>query len=309
MPELSTHPADAHPSDDERLIETIVTALYRQILKREPDKTGLSNHARRLLDQGLGTGFPQTLAAFMNSPEYHRTFVSRAFGLSSAVSAAIFPTFKHVVSLGTQCYSSAMLQKLGLKRYSAPFDWLFSSCEMISHCIDDDFATFLDKAHYAPDPEIRRAPKSTNRCDHLFYRSAFGVRHVFNHHDPTLDDDYAYFARCIERFRSVLRSGDHALFFLVTHARDQNRDNFLRLSDTLRAASSNTHLLFVEVGREMMESFPQVVLRHSMPHGKMYSICPTSKWEPLSFADQINDAAIARLIGQYPMALSSRENS
>lgn len=307
MPDTPTHSLITLQSDSDRMIEVIVTALYRNILGREPDKAGLEHHMQRLQERGLESGFPSLLTAFMSSAEYNRAVVAKAFSLSSnaPVIASTLP-IKHVISLGTHCYSSAILKRLGLKKYSTPFDWLFSSSDMVEHCIEDNFSMLLDRDQYEFVAVENRVNKDTNICDHRYYRSAFGVRFVFNHRNPATSRDFAYYVRCVDRFRRVLSSGDPALFLMVTKERANNGTSFSRLVNSLRSASRGAHLLFIEIGGPTNKPFPDVSLNDCVEESRFYSISPTSLWNPLSFADPINDTAIARLIMQYPMKLATQ---
>ncbi len=56
--------------------------------------------------------------------------------------------FNSFCSLGTLCHSSQLLKRNKLKKCSYPFDWIFSNCDIIHHCISDDFKIFLDKSYY-----------------------------------------------------------------------------------------------------------------------------------------------------------------
>lgn len=105
------------------------------------------------------------------------------------------------MSFGTHCYVAALLRRAGLRRFSGPFDWIFSSPGMARHCVEDDFKTFLDRTHYVPVPIEQRANPHFFRCNHTFYLQEYGVKWVFNHHNAWEDDDYAYVQRCVDRFR------------------------------------------------------------------------------------------------------------
>jgi hypothetical protein len=39
-----------------------------------------------------------------------------------------------------------LLKQNKLKLCSYPFDWIFSNCNNIIHCLEDDFNVFLDKS-------------------------------------------------------------------------------------------------------------------------------------------------------------------
>ena len=49
----------------------------------------------------------------------------------------------YVVSLGCMCAPAKHLQRLQLRLCAGPFDWIFSTPQMVTHCLQDDFACFL----------------------------------------------------------------------------------------------------------------------------------------------------------------------
>jgi hypothetical protein len=114
--------------------------------------------------------------------------------------------------------ASTVLKRTGLKTESYPFDWIFSSEEMVKHCIEDNFKTFLDKSEY----NTNFADHSI--CEHKFY-STIVENHqndesrddvIFNHHNPlTSVEDYEYFKRCVQRFKNLLSSDDSKVFLKV----------------------------------------------------------------------------------------------
>jgi hypothetical protein len=106
------------------------------------------------------------------------------------------------VSLGQNCSTAWYLKQLGLKVESYPFDWVFSSPKIIEHCISDNFATYLNRAH------ITNLGKSAG---HDLYHSSF-----FNHRSPLKSEgDFQYYQRCCERFENMLDS-KYAVTFVVT---------------------------------------------------------------------------------------------
>jgi hypothetical protein len=125
-------------------------------------------------------------------------------------------------SLGGLCHSAQLLKINDLKKESYPFDWIFSSLPMVEHCIKDDFKTFLDKSQYI-DYTTNITLKET-QCEHRFYGKMLGnPEHniIFNHHNPlSNENDYAYFERCVNRFRDLLKSTKNKRFLLF----DTNED-------------------------------------------------------------------------------------
>lgn len=83
------------------------------------------------------------------------------------------PIIQHIVRLGVQCLGSFLLKQAGLKRYSGPFDWIFSSVAMVNHCLEDDFKTFLQRSYYRSIPSEERVEfPNGEKCDHTWYGSS-----------------------------------------------------------------------------------------------------------------------------------------
>lgn len=109
----------------------------------------------------------------------------------------------YVCSLGPLCHSSEIFKRNKYKLCSYPFDWIYSNCDNIIDIIDDDFKIFLDKSYYI---DI-----SHYRCGHSKYYNP-----MFWHHNPLINiNDYDYFVRCVNRFRSLLKKQEHKLFNMI----------------------------------------------------------------------------------------------
>ena len=123
---------------------------------------------------------------------------------------------KYVCSLGTVCQSSQILKNNNLKKCSYPFDWIFSNCDSIIHCIEDDFKIFLDKSYYIS--------ISDSYCGHSHY-----CPHMWRHHNPLNNENhYNYYVRCVNRFKLLLQSQEHKLFTMIFVNKEQgsHSDNF-----------------------------------------------------------------------------------
>lgn len=114
------------------------------------------------------------------------------------------PTIRHVCSLGSVCQSSRLLQDIGLKRESYPFDWIFSNPINIERILDDDFFQFLNREQF-----VGIGPE---QCSHSVYGDS-----MFNHHNPKDNEaHYLYFTRCVRRFRALLGRRDASKLFVMT---------------------------------------------------------------------------------------------
>jgi len=112
----------------------------------------------------------------------------------------------YTCSLGGVCHSSQILKRNKLKLCSYPFDWIFSNCDNILHCIEDKFNIFLDKSYYQ-DIDCKW---NDNQCGHKYYNV-----NMFNHFDPRNEKDYNYYVRCVDRFKNLLKKKEHKLFTMI----------------------------------------------------------------------------------------------
>ncbi|GLR70864.1 DUF1796 family putative cysteine peptidase [Agaribacter marinus] len=107
------------------------------------------------------------------------------------------------VSLGQNCSSAWYLKQVGLKTASYPFDWIFSSTEIVYDCIQTRFSRFLDRTYY-----IQKTEKSAG---HYLYHSS-----LFNHRNPLSNDkDYNYYERTCKRFLEIIDSQEEVIYVLT----------------------------------------------------------------------------------------------
>jgi hypothetical protein len=148
-------------------------------------------------------------------------------------------------SLGTLCHGSQILKRNNLKLCSYPFDWIFSDCDNIIHCIEDNFNIFLDKSYYINISE--------SQCGHSRYTSKYrpGL-FMFNHHNPLINiDHYNYYVRCVNRFKNLLKKQEHKLFIIIAVNGDHNCysntfiNNIIDFNNKFSKYTSNYTLLVI----------------------------------------------------------------
>jgi hypothetical protein len=275
-----------------------MTALFRVCLGREPDPVSFDDHLRLIARRGLSRSFQPILKAFVDLPEFRRRNLFDALlsePAAAAGSARADAPVRHVVSLGSHCYTSFLLKRSGLKSFSTPFDWIFSSPEMVCHCLRDDFETFLDRRFFEPIAPDQRPSAMYGVCDHSFYRDRFGVQSVFNHHDPSTEKDFSYFSRAVGRLRSVLSSDQRSLFIMTSAAQDPT-SVFERVLETLRARMKNPELLLIAIEGDHAELMPELSVKREDGPSRMIAMRPISKWGPVEFECIFDDLAIARYL-------------
>lgn len=153
-------------------------------------------------------------------------------------------SYAQAISLGNFCHSAQILKDLGYRVFSGPFDWIFSNPKALSHILNDDFKIFLDRSHYYPIPLSERKDPEFGLCEHLFYRNNYHVHHLFNHHLPTEDHDYAHYQQAVNEFRSAARASKPVLYLMVSnHA--IALDQYLEVVKALDKYGGNFRLLGV----------------------------------------------------------------
>ncbi|CAL1157397.1 unnamed protein product [Cladocopium goreaui] len=166
---------------------------------------------------------------------------------------------KHVISLGCRCSQASVYRALGQRRYALPFDWIFTSPQMVTHCLQDDFQSFLDRQQLyqngssfdAIGLKPGSAPRERRLIGHKLYSTltaGVGKGTIFNHRDPLHnDEDYLYTVRCVERFRLALASGERKLFVMLNLNRQLWLEpDILQLFTELQRRSRNFLLLVVD---------------------------------------------------------------
>jgi hypothetical protein len=287
---------------------TLIDALYRAILGRRADPGGTVAY-RRLLTAGVrDDGIAEAVRSLLASREYADR-VAKEPGIALRVSGPPGKRLvggqqvKHIVSLGTHCLTSFLLKKHGLKRYSLPFDWLFSSPATILHCLDDQFATFLDSKHYVAITQ-RRESKEPG-ADHAFYRDRDGVGDMFAHRDPSTPDDYGYLQNTVGRFGRMMQLPDAKLFVMILRPKHNAVRAFPLLSDKIRSMTENSAFICVQL-REPTEQpgcHSMQMLREDGDHA-LYEFQPSSPELGVGFEEPIDDMAVMRLIRQFDIDLT-----
>ena len=77
------------------------------------------------------------------------------------------------ISIGPYCTTADILKKHKLRNLAYPFDYIFSSLEMVKHCINDRFNIFLDKQYHK---------QAGCRSQHLFYQKFIDTEILRKHH-------------------------------------------------------------------------------------------------------------------------------
>jgi hypothetical protein len=273
----------------------LVYALYRFFFGRDPDEQGLGVFASAISQGDLAAHF-ETLLKTLESGAEARDYRARA--ILRTVVASFFqdtPSKKTVISLGSHCYTSWLLKQAGIKSYSTPFDWLFSNPGMISHCLRDDFKTFLDRSYYRSTPFDERVAPHANQCDHLYYLERFGIKFVFNHRDPTTEQDYAYFQRAVARFRECAKGSEPVTLLCTLRDSEDIENQFFDLQSATMEYFSSGRLVVAGI-RESDVAVPSYSIDSSGRFSRLIRFVSTSPWLDLRFQNEFDDMALISII-------------
>jgi hypothetical protein len=162
-------------------------------------------------------------------------------------------TVNYACSIGFLCQSTQILKRINYKFDSYPFDWIFSNCQVIAHCIHTNFEFFLDKTQYIDISEIKCGHKLYNlhslRNDNLDEKlqryssdnlislirendilnsisqdcippigsATYELLNTFNHHNPcTNENHHEYLTRCVDRFKDLIKKKEPKLFVMIS---------------------------------------------------------------------------------------------
>ena len=230
------------------LADQLIQSVYRSLFGREPDPAGWEIY-RAFLGEDPASRLGDMLDVLLNSDEAKSHMINPLTLVQvHAEQRIVGGDVARIVSLGSRCNTAQSLQDFGLRDQSLPFDWIFSTPEMVVHCLEDDFALFLEPEEYEPIPVWRRRVREFNLCDHRTFRDVYGIEAMFNHRDPTLIDDYRYVIRCVDRFRRVVQSPEPTLFLLIVDSHPAYEQAYIRLFYALeQACAGPLSLLFVVV--------------------------------------------------------------
>ncbi len=210
-------------------------------------------------------------------------------------------TFLSAVSLGSFCHAAEILKQTKLRMFSGPFDWLFTNPAVVTHCLADDFNTFLDRSNYQVIPLEERDVPAANCCDHMFYRDQFGIKYLFNHHNPTEAQVYEHFVRSVERFRQ-LRQLSPVLFLLVTQ-QSVLLDDYAHLINQVEVLVPEFLLVVVRfVTDSAINSKKEVTVTHHQPHFMSVDFYVTELSNGVVFSDAVDNLRFAAFIKSFKVS-------
>lgn len=185
--------------------------LYHEILSRPADAMGLLNNLSGISAMPDEKELAGLAGGFAKSQEYRRLVIEEFFSEKLIpIAAQNFNFF----SIGDHCATTNLLKKFGLRAFSGPFDWLFTSIPMVLECVADDFCYFLDRSYYKTAPSLLGQGDFSDAYDHEYFKNKFGIERMFNHHNPSTQSVYEHFVRCVDRFKAALDCDKTVLVYM-----------------------------------------------------------------------------------------------
>lgn len=200
------------------------------------------------------------------------------------------------VSLGSHCHMAQVLKQTGLRGWSSPFDWIFSSPGMVRDCLDDDFSGLLDRRHYETTPPSLRPNPGECRCRHRLYAERHAIPFVFNHHDPAGSEaDYRFLQEGVRRLRTALgKAGADNRFYLLTELPTPDA-TVLALAGSLEAWGGRNRLAFLQVTPESASRRVETKTAAN-PNLTWLRLETRSRSVGLRFSDPADDALLEELV-------------
>ncbi len=212
--------------------------------------------------------------------------------------------FGQAISLGNFCHSAALLRQLRWRTGSGPFDWVFGSPEVTAHVLTDDFHLFLDVAQMEPVPVEQRKVAEANLCEHRYYRDQFGVRFMFNHHDPTQAQVHAYFVRCVDRLRAALCGPEAVLFVMVSQYQSFKPERYRPIGEQLRKHNPANALLVLHLAQPAVlpADAERVQLLWTEPGALALQVMTASPSNGVVFADPQDEHFLLQVMKAFHVA-------
>lgn len=206
------------------------------------------------------------------------------------------PGLVNHVSLGTHCHMAQVLKSLGLRTWSGPFDWIFSTPGMVRDCLADDFAALLDRSQFETVPVAERPEPGIGRCRHRLYRERYDHPCVFNHHDPAASEaDYAFLTEGVRRFRAALGTPRARNQLWMMTALPLEAEVIAQICDVLARHGDGNRLIVIQVAAGQAEP-RAALLREAGSNLRWLSLATRSASVGLRFADPADDRALAELV-------------
>ena len=233
---------------------------------------------------------------FVGQGQAHVDVIAKSDEVHQYISNWLSDVYYEKVSIGENCNTSWYLKETNNKKASYPYDWIFTSPEIISHSIRDEFHSFLDKNMIV---EIKK-----NRAGHAMYHSS-----LFNHKNPRQQKEFDYYRRAVDRFLKLLKNKENAILFVCTVLQEYekrgswkkgfNRDfelpnnqTFSSFKETIAVIKEhNTNVKFIFIN-QFTESVPSLEIKELDADCLWIDFCSQGRNNGVKYVDKFDDAII-----------------
>lgn len=136
------------------------------------------------------------------SKEERQSYLKRATEIQREIKDWVGSEKREKIGLGQNCNASWYLKATGLKEASYPFDWIFSTPDIVIDMLEDNFEQFLNREQYI---------SHGLDAGHERYHETF-----FGHRNPANSlTDHEFLKRCVVRWNTLMRSKRPIVFLTV----------------------------------------------------------------------------------------------
>lgn len=212
------------------------------------------------------------------------------------------------IAFGTFCHVAAALRASGLRRWSGPFDWIFSSPGLIADCLEDDCAALLDPRQLRSVPEAELTFGATRQCRHPAFEERHGLPPLFNHHDPArVAADAAALRRSVRRLRLALRTPRRNVLYMMSETPRAEGD-VARLAALLTRLPSRNALVVVTTRVSPERSRGERQREVGTVPVREVDLALATRSTGISYPDPADDACLRRTLAEVGRAAAAGLN-
>ena len=285
-----------------------IKQCYLSLLEREPDVIGLQNYLNLFEQKSFKSAVIYMMKDITLSEEYKniinpgkKSDIHFYFGNRLINGKPV----SHIISLGTHCLTATIIKNLGLKKYSTPFDWIFSSPGVVLDCLNDDFALMLDRSQHRSVTHERVRGDNEPGSTHIEFEKRYQTQEMFTHRDITVDENYGYLVRSVNRFKDVLKSDDGKIFLMISRGKHDLRRYYEHISCRLSELTNNFHFVAVQLEHKLNEPLPlSLKLERESDNASLYSFSSRSVEELRGdYSLKSDEAIISSLLIDFKIAI------
>lgn len=147
--------------------------------------------------------------------------------------------FDYFVSLGWYCGVAASLSKYGLRSFSGPFDWYYSSFKGVIHFLETDFADYLKREN------LKSVFGKNKEFQDIKYDMYYN-HDIYEDFEKEYEDVYKKYLRRISKFREI--SNKRICF--IRAIRNQDELNYIHqnesyISGIIKRGNKNSEIVYL----------------------------------------------------------------